>query len=686
MARPARALAFRSALVAVLTLVAGQSLDSRQVPAIDRQQPPPPPPTGLIAGQVLDGASGRPVPGAIVSLSSSALSLAAAGVTNSADLVELAQTQGPAVPNRIITDTEGRFVFRSLPKGRYAFSATASGYLLGTHGQRRAGGPSSPLELAEGEKLLDATLRLWKAATITGTVTDESGEPIIGLSVRSLRRAFAGGRKRWTPYLTATTDDRGMYRLANHPPGDYGVAIMSTTSTMPRSTVEAYREAIMAGPASSSELIRDLQTSGAPMPSLSGFRTGDLIVQQSPSLGRSAPAPAPAEDGRMLAYPTTYYPSATSVSQLTVITVGSGEERNGVDLQLRLVQTHRVSGTLKSAEGPVANIGVRLVPANMDDLSTDTGFETAETATDAAGTFTFMGVPAGLYTVKVLKSPRPAPPAAPTESSMIMVSSGSGGVTFGTSMGPTIVPPAPLPTEPTFWASQAVSVGDSDVAGVSLTLRTGSRLTGRVEFEGTQTPPVPDQIQRMSVTLQPLDVRAGRVLTPGRVTPDLQFRTLGHPPGQYLLSAGGAGTDWTLKAAMIGGRDVSDEPLDIAAEDVGGVVLVFTDRPTQLTGIVRNAQNQPDPDADVVIFPADHQRWREFLNPRRARSVRTSKTGTYSIQGLPPGEYNVVAVGSTSTREWQDPKFLEAAAPLATRVTILDGDKKTQDLRTSRLR
>ena len=137
---------------------------------------------------------------------------------------------------------------------------------------------------------------------------------------------------------------------------------------------------------------------------------------------------------------------------------------------------------------------------------------------------------------------------------------------------------------------------------------------------------------------------------------------------------------------MLGGRDVSDEPLEIAGEDVGGVVLVFTDRPTLLSGTVRNAQSQGDPDADVVVFPANHQLWKEVVSPRRARRLRTSKTGTYSIQGLPQGEYYIAAIASTSSREWQDPKFLEAVAPLATRVTILDGDKKTLDLRTSRLR
>jgi hypothetical protein len=116
-------------------------------------------------------------------------------------------------------------------------------------------------------------------------------------------------------------------------------------------------------------------------------------------------------------------------------------------------------------------------------------------------------------------------------------------------------------------------------------------------------------------------------------------------------------------------------------------VLVLTDRPTLLSGTVRNQQGQGDTQADVVVFPADHQRWKQYgVGGRRARIARATKTGAYSIQGLPAGDYYVVAVDSASSREWQDPKFLEAASRVATRVTLLDGDKKTLDLKTSRIR
>src|SRR5262245_14364804 len=102
MSGPARRLARRSVLVAVIALVSGPGLYGLQTPIPDRQQSPPPPATGLILGQVVDAASGRPVPGAIVSLAASTAALLAAGLVAPGE-VEMTAT-GPAVPTRMITD------------------------------------------------------------------------------------------------------------------------------------------------------------------------------------------------------------------------------------------------------------------------------------------------------------------------------------------------------------------------------------------------------------------------------------------------------------------------------------------------------------------------------------------------------------------------------------------------------
>ncbi len=97
-----------------------------------------------------------------------------------------------------------------------------------------------------------------------------------------------------------SADDRRSGRSIAWPtsrPADYSVAVMSATTTMPVATVDAYREAIMAGQATRPALMRDLQASGAPFPSMSGIRVGDQILQQGFDVWLAVRRlPAPSED------------------------------------------------------------------------------------------------------------------------------------------------------------------------------------------------------------------------------------------------------------------------------------------------------------------------------------------------------------------------------------------------------
>jgi hypothetical protein len=71
------------------------------------------------------------------------------------------------------------------------------GYADGASGRRRPLGPWQPITLADGERVGDIVVRMWKCAAITGIVTDEMGEPVVGVGVRVFRREFAGGRPRY---------------------------------------------------------------------------------------------------------------------------------------------------------------------------------------------------------------------------------------------------------------------------------------------------------------------------------------------------------------------------------------------------------------------------------------------------------------------------------------------------------
>jgi hypothetical protein len=646
--------------------------------ALSAQTPAAPQSTALVLGQIVDADTGKPVSAATVILT---LGIPSTGYANAAENILFPQTPpGAAPPTRVVVGSDGRFVFRDLAKGRYGLAVSAAGYVPGVYGQARAGGSSLVLELGDGEKLRDVTIRLWKPAVLNGIVVDESGDPVVGMTVRAMRRTIAGGKPRWTFGSSAFTDDRGAYRIANLIPGDYIVGVVSTQTTTPTSAIEAFAQASASGgPAGSVELQRELASSGArSAPPSGGFRVGDLTLQASDAgTGRTITSPAPTDDGRVFAYPATFAPEARTLSQAAVFTLGSGEDRRGADVQLRLMPTERVSGSVIGPSGPIKNLNLRLLPSGLDEFAAESGIEAATTLTDATGAFAFLGVAAGQYTLKTSKVPLP-PLAAPRMPDVMV--GGSGGVSFGTGTAAAPAPPPVLPADPTLWAVLTVAVGDADVTGLAVTLKAGLRVSGRLEFTGSKEKPTADQLQRLAVTLSPLGVLPGGGTATGRVSPDGQFNSQGYPPGDYLVSAS-ALPGWTFVSAMRDGRDVSDQPLEITASDISGIVITLTDRPTDLSGSVRTSLGAIDADADVIVFPANHDSWKAFgINPRRARSTRTTKAGAYTFSGLPPGDYYLAAVGAASSAEWQDPKFLDTLVRVATRVSLGDGEKKTVDV------
>jgi hypothetical protein len=120
-----------------------------------------------------------------------------------------------------IADGDGRFVFRNLPAGAYRLSVRAPGYVIGSFGQARPGGPSRSVEVADDQKLGDVSVKLWKLASIAGTVLDENGEPAVSATVRLLSantRSAAGDgspcRTARQPTIAAHSDSDRSRRVA----------------------------------------------------------------------------------------------------------------------------------------------------------------------------------------------------------------------------------------------------------------------------------------------------------------------------------------------------------------------------------------------------------------------------------------------------------------------------------------
>ena len=624
-------------------------------------QTTPPKGTAFIVGQVLDGTSGKPVGGALVTLNISTMTdqTPGRGLMTRGGAIPSAQAPAaggqPQVTStaRVLADGDGRFLFHDLPPGRVTLSVTAAGYTAGSYGARRPTDVSRPITIVEGQHVTDATIHIWRLSAISGTILDESGEPLIGVTVTLQRFQLASGVKRPVGMSTTQTDDRGFYHFAMNS-GEFLVAVPSTATSTPLASSDAYQRALASGQAA--EMVRTLASSSGPsLIGGGGFRIGSMQYQASGGLGRNAP-PISA-DGPLLAYQTTYYPSAASVAQAEVITLGPGDERGGVDLTMRLNSTARVMGTITGPDGTTGLLGVGLVTADGRDSTFSSQFPAATTVTEPTGEFVFLGVPSGQYELQITRMPRPE-----------------------------IINGMPSANAaPTYWARLPVSVGAADVAGLAVTLRPGVRVSGRLEFDGSAPRPVPDRIAQASVNLQDLD-NQNQPLMPTRFSSDGQFTTQGVLPGHYLVNLGGSFPGWTLKSVIANNHDLSASP-QLIDGDVTNAVIMLTDHPNQIDGTVQAGLAASDTPSVVVYFPANFQAWLAGGTAGRlSGTIRIGQGTQFKVSGLPAGDYYFAAIPADLVGNWQDAQTLEAISHGGTRVQVGDADHRTVELKPLTIR
>lgn len=592
--------------------------------------------TGLILGQIVEGGSSRPIPGALVTLNLRA-----------------------SRPIRALADGQGRFVFRDLPKGSYGLTATKPGHVDGAYGRLRPSGPTLSLDLADGERASGVSIAVWRYAAIAGFVQDELGEPVVNTAVRVLRRQIIGGQWRFVPGAQDQTDDRGAYRIGTLEPGEYAVAVaMASGSGLPLE--------MMMG----AELDRMVSVSAVRVAAVGGGEASIFLD------GGSGDALGVDENGRPITYPTQFFSNAGTAVRATLVKLGSGEERGSVDFQLKPVRAFRITGSVSGPEGPLGNLAVTLVPTEAEQLAS--AFDTRTAFANATGSFTFNGVPPGQYVLRATRTPRMA---FSGETMVFQQAGATVATTIGRAGGPGGVPP--LPTEPTLWTEVPITVSTNDVVDLPVMLRPGLRVTGTVQFDGAAARPEGDRLTSLGVVLEPADVRPGVNAARGRVETSGQFATMGVPPGRYFVRAQGAPPGWTFRGATLGGRDVTDTPLDIDSE-VSGVALVFTDRPIELSGRVTGDASLTE-GATVILFPTDQSAWVGYgSSTRRLRNVRADKTGAFTIGNLPAGDYYLAAVTEKIAADWQNPEFLASLVSDATRVRLSDGQKLTQNVKVAR--
>jgi protocatechuate 3,4-dioxygenase beta subunit len=608
--------------------------------------------SGLIVGRVVDATTDAPIANVIVALAGAPLDTSI----------------------RVLTDSQGRFLFRNVPKGSFTLRASIGGtnnnpsgffyqgagapigpYLTGGLGQRRPGGLLQSIDVDDGARIGDVVIRLWKGASIDGAVVDEAGEPLVDVFVAAARPSSDG---RLLNGPSTRTDDRGAYHFGTLVPGDYVIVVPQVLAAMPSATMDTL--------ATTQDRPMSAKLANTMAPRFDGGITvGGSVIGTATWSSSSAIVPAPRGDS-LYVYQTTFAPSATTIAPATTVTVRAGEERMGVNVSMQPVRAVAVSGSLVDDLGPIPNFGIRLMPRDAGDGSgvIDVGW----TSTDARGRFTFPLVPPGAYRVTARR-------AATTQ------------------FGPDVVLPPPGAPRAAdrvgASAQQDIAVGDRDLADVSLQLRLGVQVSAHLEFRGSGNRPPADRLRQLLAFLGPIEPTSrslANIARSARVDANDNVVFSDISPGRYLLSVNDM-PGVTLLGVSIDGRPVTDRAIVIGTSDVSNVTIELTDQPAEVTGTVRTRTGSPDPDAGVLLFSTDRSRWREArFSTRMFRAARVSTSGTFSLQPVLPGEYFIAAVPDDATADFPDTKFLEALAAVAQTVRVGAGAKPGVTLTTADVR
>ncbi len=204
------------------------------------------------------------------------------------------------------------------------------------------------------------------------------------------------------------TDDRGMYRVYGLMPGAYAIGVTPATAGATSETrllSDAEMRAAMADLARKDNPTPAATGAGGPPAPGGGLGSGGRTLQLAPP----GPPPVAPVSGRAVGFATVYYPGTVIDTDAATVTVGLGQEVQGIDLALMLVPTSRVEGRVVMPDGqPALRPQVQLWPITATTNSSPT--LSARMLPD--GTFQAMGVAPGRYSLfaRVTEQPPPPPP------------------------------------------------------------------------------------------------------------------------------------------------------------------------------------------------------------------------------------------------------------------------------------
>jgi Carboxypeptidase regulatory-like domain len=573
-----------------------------------------------------------------------------------ASIMLMPKTMGGGPEFSGITDSNGNFQIKNVRVGTYFAMVNAPGVVSplayadisqakGDEGLKQAFINFEPIT-ANGINDLDVQVPAKRGGAISGKIMYADGDAAIGVSVQILRK-LDGKFIPVIPNLSSLmmammqsggvyqTDDRGIYRFAGLPEGEYIVKV-SENATHSDS--------------------KDQGRYGAFEASLFGGNTSFL---------------------------TMFYPDVFDSEKAQIINLVLGQETTEINLVIPNRELHKIEGKVIAGKDklPIKNAKITLKRVG-DKTTLPFGEERLSqySTTDDEGKFAFKEIPAGTYRATIVAQnsqfdeKKQIYGSSPYADGYAVNAPAVNSVRYAANSA---IAQANQKKTPKFSKkTQEIAIEEKDIEDLKIEMGFGATISGTVKAEIGEEMPT-------NFTIFALDENDENTATGVIYNGEFEYNEKGRQKrnvfdhtfdldgvaeGKTKFSFYCGDNDYYVKSATFRNVDLLINPFEVKeGEIVKGLQVVLSKDVGTLKGKVLNAENEPAKNTEITFFPtnAGRRSSRSFT-----RDIKTDENGEFEIK-LPPIEYAAIFIDKRdlkSVKEFQT--FIDEAMKDAQKVSI----------------
>ena len=220
-------------------------------------------------------------------------------------------------------------------------------------------------------------------------------------------------------------------------------------------------------------------------------------------------------------------------------------------------------------------------------------------------------------------------------------------------------------------ASQLIDITKANVEGLALTLERTFSVQGHVTAEGSGQ----CNFSGLNVHAQSSGEQGVARSAKASVNDSGSFMLENLRPDHYYLRLAGLTGNCYLKSISLGASDVTSIDVQLA-QGSSSIGFVLNPNGGRVDGDVIDDRHQLVKSATIVLVPQPPLRERDDLY----KKTTTDQYGRFSLQGIPPGEYELFAWDAIESESYLDPDMLTPFESLGHGISVQEASQNKVEL------